>query len=251
MKLGLIGALVTAVVMILEAGEARAQDRPCVPPEYSPPHPKRPPWRPRAAPYGEAYPEYARERPPPPPQHARVPVEITASAGYAFTTGVGVPGGVLSLAPSPVFGATVDVGYLLGARFEAVYMLQNTGLQFVSDGGGGNEPPQYDVTAHHFRLGGEFDILRGGVRPFVGITMGVEWLAPHSDTPDELWFEASIEAGAKVRLTRMLGIRAQAEATGIAMDTRSQVFCNNGCYPAWYGIGRSQLALMAGPTLGF
>jgi hypothetical protein len=253
MKLGSMGVLATAVVVILDAGEARAQDQPCVPPDdslssYDPPPP--PPRRPHAPPhYAAVYPEYVGERP---PQRERgIPVEITPTAGYAFTSGVDVPTGSLALAPSAVFGATVDVAYLLGVRLEAVYMLQNSTLQFVSNGSSGNEPPQYDVTAHHFRVGGEYDILHGRVRPFVGLTMGVEWLAPQSSTPDELWFEASVEAGAKVRLTKALGIRAQAEVTGVAMDARSQVFCSSGCSPAWYGIATTHLALMAGPTLGF
>jgi hypothetical protein len=197
--------------------------------------------------YSAAYHGYAKEMPPPEPR--RIPVEITPFAGYAFTTGVGVQNGTLALAPSPVFGAAVDVANVYGVRFEAVYMLQNTGLELTSNNGG--TEAQYGVTAHHFRLGAEYDILRGRVRPFVGVGAGVEWLAPQSATPDELWFEASLEAGAKFRLTKTLGIRAQAEFTGVAMDARSQVFCSNGCYPAWYGIGTSNLALTAGPTVGF
>jgi hypothetical protein len=240
-----------------EAREARAQDRPCVEPtsasyeqdEEPPPPPRpRPRPRPRAMSYSAAYsPQYVGERPP--PQRRGVPFEITASAGYAFTGSVSVPGGTMALAPSPVFGATVDIGYLLGARLELAYLLQVTGLQLQSTNGG-NEP-QYDVTTHHFRIGGEFDILHGRVRPFVGILLGTAWFSPQSATPDELWFEGTLEAGAKIRFTRAFGIRAQVEATGITMDARSQVFCANGCNSSWYGIATTQLALMAGPTVGF
>jgi hypothetical protein len=252
MKLGSIGVATAAVsvsISMLAAGgvrEARGQDQPCVQPEDSPPPYDPPPQR-RS--YSAAYQDQAYAREMPPRQPRRIPVEITPSVGYAFTSGVGVPGGVMALASSPVFGATVDVADVYGVRFEAVYMLQNTGLELQSTNGGSQ--PQYDVTAHHFRLGAEYDILRGRVRPFVGVSAGVEWLAPQSATPDELWFEASLEAGAKFRLTRVLGIRAQAEFTGVSMDARSQVFCSNGCYAAWYGIGTSHLALMAGPTVGF
>lgn len=178
-----------------------------------------------------------------------MPIEVTASAGYAFATGVPVVGGTQALAPSPVFGAAVDIGDWYGAHFEVAYMLQNTGVQL--EPGYGASSTLYDLTAHHFQVGGEFDILRGRVRPFVGISVGAEWLSPHSDIPDELWFEASLAAGAKVRLTRTLGIRAQAQVTSVAMDARSQVFCAKGCYTDWYGIGTSQLALMVGPTFGF
>jgi hypothetical protein len=263
MKLGRSGALVTAVVVILGAGQSREalaqealepEDRPCVEHVYVQPvqpvaayHPVH--HRHRHAAISAVDPAYVGVGERAPIERVGVPVEITASAGYAFTGGVPVQGGSLALAPSPVFGATVNVGYLWGARFEANYLLQNTGLQLQPNNG--QNQAQYDVTAHHFRLGGEFDILHGRVRPFVGLLLGAEWLAPHSATPDELWFEASLEAGAKVRLTKQLGIRAQAEVTVVAMDSRSQVFCSNGCYPAWYGIGTSHLALTAGPTLGF
>jgi hypothetical protein len=252
MKLRSIG-VATAVVSILGVGgarEARGQDLPCVQAEDSPP-PYNPPLHRRSYAYDAAYRGYASEMPSRemPPRERRIPIEITASAGYAFTTGVGVQTGTLALAPSPVFGATVDVANLYGARFEGIYMLQSTSLELQSNNGASEL--QYGVTAHHFRLGAEYDILRGRVRPFVGASAGVEWLSPQSATPDELWFEASLEAGAKFRLTKTIGIRAQAEFTGVAMDARSQVFCTNGCYPAWYGIGTSNLALTAGPTIGF
>ncbi len=263
MKLGRSGALFTAVVIVgaLGAREARGQedeDRPCAQPTaYSPPTSIHRNLRSRAAlgsvgdpAYGAVGdPAYVGERPR--AAHLSFPVEITAFGGYAFAGGVAVPGGSVALAPSPVFGATVDVGNFFGVRIEAVYVLQNTGVQFL--GNDGSVQPHYDVTAHHFRLGGEYDILHGRVRPFVGLTAGAEWLAPHSDTPDEVWFEASLEAGAKVRITKAFGIRAQAEATVVAMDASSQVFCSNssGCIPQWYGIGTSYLAFTAGPTLGF
>lgn len=250
-----MGCIVTAVVL-LGAAAASAQEQtppneptpPYNPPAYTPPPPPPPAYRP--PPYAAGrYGAYPKERVPPPPPHVRVPVEVTPSAGFAMSTGVPVVGGTLMLAPSPVFGATVDIGNWFGAHFEIAYMLQSTGLVLQPQVGANQG--QYDVTAHHIQIGGEIDILHGGVRPFVGIILGTEWLAPHSDVPDELWFEATFEAGAKVRLTRMLGIRAQAQVTTVAMDARSQVFCANGCYTEWYGIGTSQLALTAGPTLVF
>ena len=269
MKLGRSGAFVTVAVLVivgaLGAREARAQedeDRPCLQPTaYSPPIHRH--LRSHAALGAVGDPAYVGERPigaigepayvgeRPSAAHVRFPVEITASAGYAFAGGVAVQGGSVALAPSPVFGATLDFGNFFGVRVEAVYVLQNTGVQFL--GNDGSVQPHYDVTAHHFRLGGEYDILHGRVRPFVGLTAGAEWLAPHSDTPDEVWFEASLEAGAKVRLSRAFGIRAQAEVTVVPMDASSQVFCSNssGCIPQWYGIGTSYLALMAGPTVAF
>jgi len=273
MKLGRSGVFVTVVLPVLvivgavQAREARAQeqeqedeDHPCLQPTaYSPPIHRH--LRSHAGlravgdpayvgdPANVGDPAYVGERPS--ATHVGFPVEITASAGYAFAGGVAVQGGSVALAPSPVFGATLDVGNFFGVRLEAVYVLQSTGVQFL--GNDGSTRAHYDVTAHHFRLGGEYDILHGRVRPFVGLTAGAEWLAPHSDTPDEVWFEASLEAGAKVRITKAFGIRAQAEATVVAMDASSQVFCSDagGCIPQWYGIGTSYLAFMAGPTLGF
>jgi hypothetical protein len=226
--------------------DARADDRsaPCVSPADKPPprrhaRPRR--WVAASEPYVAV---------PPPPQRVRVPVEITPSAGYTFSTGVPVDGGVLVFAPSPAFGATVDVGDWYGLRLEASYMLQWAGLQLEPTAG--ETAPQYTVTAHHFQLGGEFDLLRHGVvRPFLGILAGAVWFSPQANVNDELWFEGSIEAGAKVRITKAFGIRAQATLTGITMDSRSQVFCPTGCYTEWYGIGMSQLALTAGPTLRF
>lgn len=245
-KRGLCAAVTVAVPMTmlgaLQARDARAQDQPCVPLSSNPPPYSRP-GRSVADPY-EAY--VVQQ----PPERVRVPIELTPSVGYTFSTGVPVDGGVLAFAPSPAFGATLDIGDWYGLRFEASYLLQWAGLQLEPASGG--NAPQYTVTAHHFQVGGEFDILRHArVRPFLGVLAGAVWFSPQSDVPDEVWFEGSIEAGAKVRITKALGIRAQATVTGITMDARSQVFCPNGCYTEWYGIGMSQIALTAGPTLRF
>ena len=221
---------------------------PCVQPANAPPYGTPPPRPRRKRPYGAAYTGYAAERPLA-AEHARVPVEIAPTAGYSFSTGIPVTGGVLAFAPSPVFGATVNVGDWYGLQFQVAYMLQWAGLELESNSG--ETTPQYTVTAHHFQVGGEWDILRGRVRPFLGLMLGAVWFAPQADVPDELWFEGSVQAGAKVRITKTLGIRAQAQFTGITMDARSEVFCANGCNTSWYGIGMSTLALTAGPTLRF
>ena len=239
---GACAAATLAVLVVSQAREARADDRPCVPPPKRPKHSKH---THKARPLVS----YAAEQPAT-YEHPRVPIEITPSAGYTFSTGVPVVGGVQVFAPSPAFGATVDVGDWYGARLEASYLLQLAGLQL--DTGAGSSVPQYTVTAHHFQLGAEIDLLRHGiVRPFLGILAGAVWFSPQSDVQDELWFEGSLEAGAKLRISRNWGIRAQATFTAITMDARSQVFCPNGCYTEWYGIGMSQLALTAGPTLRF
>lgn len=228
------------------------------PPPYTPPPPP-PPSVYVPPPYGAAYPParspaYAPGYPAytvehVPSEHVRFPVEVTVSGGYAFSSGVPVAGGLLALAPSPAFGASLNLGDWYGARFELGYLLQDTAIQLEPNSGANQL--QYNLMVHHFRIGGEFDILRSRVRPFLGISVGAEWLAPESDLPDELWFEATIEAGVKVRLTKMIGLRAQAAVTSVSMDARSQVFCANGCYSEWYGIGTSQLELMLGPMLKF
>ncbi|HEX8792867.1 MAG TPA: hypothetical protein VF765_18100 [Polyangiaceae bacterium] len=243
-------------VTMLGASQAWAdasadEDRPCVPPSKHSKHSKHAKHSKGSKHTRTARPlvNYAAEQPAPAaPVH--VPIEITPSAGYTFSTGVPVVGGLLVFAPSPVFGATVDVGEWYGIRLEADYKLQLAGLEL--DTGSGSNTPQYTVTAHHFQLGAELDLLRHGVvRPFLGLLAGAVWFSPQSNVQDELWFEGSIAAGAKVLISRHWGIRAQATVTAVTMDSRSQVFCPSGCYTEWYGIGMSQIALTAGPMLRF
>lgn len=184
------------------------------------------------------------------PQRPVLPVEITPMAGYAFQNGIGVPGGAIDVGASPAFGATVNVGDWYGARLEVAYTLQDTGVEMQPGGG----PPQslYGLTLHQMRIGGEYDILHETVRPFVGFTLGAALFVPRADVADELWFDATLEGGAKVMLSRVLGVRAQAQVTNIFVDRSSRIFCSGGCsLPDWPGLGTTEVLLAAGPTLAF
>jgi hypothetical protein len=249
-RLAVPGAAVTTVLFVGAPAAKAAQDQGapdqnvCAPPANQPqanrPH--------RFVAAAVDQPVFVGEQVPP-EGRAHVPIELTMTAGYAFATGVPVAGGAVAFDPSPIFGASVDIGDWYGLRLELSYMLQEASLEFEPNTG--DNQYQYDVTVHHFQIGGEFDILRTRVRPFIGLVLGAAWFSPHSPNPDELWLEGSLEAGAKMRITRLFGLRAQVVVTSTAMDSRSQIFCGNGCYSSWYGIGTSQLAMMAGPTLKF
>jgi hypothetical protein len=111
----------------------------------------------------------------------------------------------------------------------------------------------YGLTLHHFQIGGEFDILPGHVRPFLGFALGAAFFVTRAGPADELWFETAFEGGVKVMVTQDLGLRAQAQVTSIFMDVSSQIFCGKGCYVPWYGtgIGTTQLSFALGPVMAF
>jgi len=179
-----------------------------------------------------------------------VPVEVTPMGGYVFRNGVPGPGGATDIGASPAFGAAVDIGDWYGARLELAYLLQGTDVE--SEPYAGPVQSLYGLTLHNFQIGGEFDILRGRVRPFVGFTLGAALFVPSTDVPDELWFEAAFEGGAKVMLTHAVGLRAQAQLLAIVLDPTSRIFCGNGCYvPSWGSMGTTQVALSIGPTVVF
>lgn len=184
------------------------------------------------------------------PQRPATPLEITPLVGYAFQNGIGIPDGAIRVASSPAFGAVVGFGDWYGARLEVAYTLQDSAVELQT--GGGPAQTLYGLTLHQMRVGGELDILRDTVRPFVGFALGAALFVPRSDVADELWFEATLEGGAKVMMSRVLGVRAQAQITTIFVDTSSRIFCSGGCYvPYWSGLGTTEVLLAAGPTLAF
>jgi hypothetical protein len=178
-------------------------------------------------------------------------VELAPMLGYAFANGVEGPAGSVDVEGSPTFGGTAALGDWLGVHLLLAYLLQETAIGYQPY----DAPTQslYDLSLHHFQMGAEFDILPGQVRPFIGFTLGAALFVPHAGLPNELWFESSLEGGAKILFTRDLGIRAQVQLTSVFLDASSQIFCGSGCYVPWYGTGISttQVGLSVGPVLAF
>jgi hypothetical protein len=196
----------------------------------------------------QLYSEY--ELVPPPPQPPAV--EIAPMVGYAFRGSASEPYGygASDIAASATYGAAVNLGNWYGGHLALGYRFQDTGVEYAPALGAAYRG--FGLTLHHMQVGGEYDILPGDVRPFVGGGVGVALLSPQTNLPDEVRFEFSVQGGVKLFVTDHVGVRLQGQVAVIVLDASSDIFCNEQCVTVVSGLtAMPQLALTAGPILAF
>jgi hypothetical protein len=191
--------------------------------------------------------EYEVVPPPQPPV-----VEIAPIVGYAFRSSAAEPYGfgASDVAGSATYGAAVNLGHWYGARIALGYRFQDTGVEYAPPSS--SQYREFGLTLHHIQVGGEYDIMPGDVRPFVGGGVGFALLAPQTNLPDEARFEFSIEGGVKFFVTDHVGVRVQGQVAVIVIDASSAMFCDEQCVTVVSGLtAMPQLALTAGPIVAF
>jgi hypothetical protein len=183
--------------------------------------------------------------PPPAPRF-----EITPFVGYVsketFTDDT--TGTELKLESTGNAGLILDFSLGPDAQIEVLYSRSDSAL--VPEGGGA---ALTDIKVEHLHLGGVYVYSTGAVQPFVAATAGATRLSPNapgmgSDTN----FSLGLGGGVKLFPTRHLGVRLEARAYGIQVDSDSAVFCNNGsCRILYDGSFIWQFAAHAGVVFAF
>ena len=194
-----------------------------------------------------------------PAAHAQT-VEITPLAGVRFgggnvntnVRGEFEPGASFELDDSASFG--VHVGYQLpDGEIELVYARQSTRLQSDAPFAG---VPIFDLAVDIWQLGGNYLFLDGDarLRPYVGVGLGLTRLVPEpAGLDDETRFSASFAAGAKLRLARHIGLRAEARGFFTVFGTEGASFCSSQGTCGFAGTSQlmTQVDLRAGLILAF
>lgn len=141
------------------------------------------------------------------PAWAQKRLEIGGSAGYQFGGRIRTDEGNVRIPNGPNFGVTVDLAIRPSAWIELSYSRQDTTVDLQPPGGG--SAPLYDAAVEYYQFGGLYE--KGGPVSLFGLaTIGVFSLNPKTaGLETETWFAAALGAGAKVTLSRRLGVRLQ------------------------------------------
>jgi hypothetical protein len=162
---------------------------------------------------------------PPAPAMADRGVEITPIVGFRF-------GGSFE---DNTTGATLEAGQgesyglILGLRqtdvtwYELYYSYQRTELD---EGGLVGAENLFDLDIHYLHLGGTYLFPGERVHPFIGGGLGLTFFAP--DGPGlnaKTYFSLSLGGGAKVPITKTLGLRIEGRGFLTILPDQTDIFC--------------------------
>ena len=134
--------------------------------------------------------------------------EIFGFGGYMMTTRVPVQNGDLQVNDRLNYGAGIDIEVQRGLKAELIWISEVTHIKLRRNTGITQD--LFDVNVHYFQVGAVHETGRGKVRPFGAFTIGTTLF--HAQDPrrsDEWLASATLGGGAKIDLSKKVGIRLQ------------------------------------------
>lgn len=161
----------------------------------------------------------------PVPARAERGVELTPFAGFRFGGGFedNVTGVDLDVREGAAFGLILDVQADPDSQYELFYAVQRTRLETDGFFGG---TALFDLDIHYLHIGGTYVVPGERVRPFVAGGLGLTVFVPRGDGPgSETRFSVSLGGGAKVPLSRRVGLRLEARGFLTILPESTEIFC--------------------------
>jgi hypothetical protein len=171
----------------------------------------------------------AWERPPSLPADALARgerVEIIPHGGVRFGGNFRdrLSGEPMNIGASAAAGLTVDIAWDANTELELLYSRQATRLK--RDGAAPGSP-SFDLDIEYYQIGGTYLFDKSGaLQPYFAATIGATRFAPDRGLASDTRFSFSAGGGAKLPLTRHLGLRFDGRAFVTMIDSDSTVFCN-------------------------
>jgi opacity protein-like surface antigen len=181
---------------------------------------------------------------------ATAKVEISPMVGYRIggEFNSNITDSSVKFDESDIKGFVLDFDYNKYQQITFLYSQQKSRIRQFTQGA---ETDSFDVDIDYYQIGGNQIWIKGKMRPFFGVTVGITHLsAENRSSTSKLSF--SLGGGSKFFITEnlafMLGVRTYATLMG----NGSSLFCgNNGCAVSVSGTGFLQLEANAGVTLRF
>jgi hypothetical protein len=182
--------------------------------------------------------------------------EVAGYGGIALTAGVPVTSadgsGHVSFDDAPVYGGLFAVraqpngfGYLTYSRME-------TAAHFRPDDSTGASGSA-DVSIEHLQIGGNLEVTRGRLVPYLGLSLGGTRIAPVGGSGSDWSFSLTLDGGAKVELSPLFHLRAIARMPVSFVNGESSALCVSGygCAFSYSGdpLVQAQFLLGAGLQL--
>jgi hypothetical protein len=148
------------------------------------------------------------------------------------------------------YGLVLDFDLEPDKQIEFLLSRQNSHL---STSGTFTGNPLFDLTIDYYHIGGLYMMPEGErVRPFLSGTIGLTRMAPNrADLTTENRLSLSLGGGAKIFVTRNLGLRFDVRGIYTALDANAEVFCSGGCSIKVYSSGFVQTEVSAALIVRF
>lgn len=190
----------------------------------------------------------------PAPTRADWGVEITPFAGFRFggsfednTTGL-----ELDVDEGESFGLIIDVRADHETEYELFYSVQKTQLQ--GEGLFAGEP-LFDLDIHYLHIGGTYLFPGERANPFIAGGLGLTYFSPDGPGLDsEVYFSLSLGCGAKVPISKRVGLRFEARGFLTILPDDTDIFCVSSggaaCAVRVHGDAFGQVLLLGGISFG-
>jgi len=146
---------------------------------------------------------------------AQVRFDITPSYGYLVSTNVRAVEGDLVIKDSPDYGLTIDIGHPKlpgGMMIQLMYNRQDTRME-LKEYPSGARRELFDLIVEYWQLGVVRPLQMGKVQPYGVVGVGAASFNPVGSTWGTEWlFAAHFGGGAKIFLSKSIGLRLQARA---------------------------------------
>jgi opacity protein-like surface antigen len=190
----------------------------------------------------------------PTPARADLGVELTPFAGFRFGGGFtdNATGLDLDVDEGESFGLILGVPATPDTQYELFYSFQKTSLQgeglFAND-------PLFDLDIHYLHIGGTYLFPGERVRPFIGGGLGLTLFSPDGPGLDsEVYFSFSLGVGAKIPLSKRVGLRLEGRGFLTILPDETDIFCVSSggaaCNVRVQGDVFGQVELLAGISFG-
>lgn len=190
----------------------------------------------------------------PPLARADWGVELTPFAGFRFGGGFtdNTTDADLDVDEGESLGLILDVRATPETQYELFYSFQKTELQGNGLLGG---DPLFDLDIHYLHLGGTYLFPGERVVPFVGGGLGLTYFSPDGPGLDsEVYFSLSLGGGAKIPISKRVGLRLEGRGFLTILPDSSDLFCVSSggaaCAVRVQGDVFGQVELLAGISFG-
>jgi len=137
-------------------------------------------------------------------------IEVVGFGGIGFTADLGVTSdsqsGHVSFDSAPVYGGLVGFkAQRNGYAYLSYSRMQTTA--YFRPSSGFETSGQTDVSFDYLQVGGNLEVPRGRVVPYLGLSIGATRLAPVDGSGNDFSFSAVLDGGVKIMLLDFLDVR--------------------------------------------
>ena len=163
------------------------------------------------------------------PAQAHNKFELDLTGGYRFASKVELPqnddgAGDFKLAPSFAFSAIAGYRAQPDGFVYLSYSRQQTKVEYQSDDAGTDFSAK--ATVEYFQFGGNIEMTRGRLVPYLGVSVGAARLATVGEGSSRFFFAPVIDTGFKVDLHEHVHLRFLGRLPVIFMS--GDAFCTDG-----------------------